>query len=119
MDSAALTLNLTHLRSITGDDNGFVIEILQMIQEQSPEVISNMEVFLEKGDYKALGAVAHKYKSSINVLGNPVLSGMVKEIEQIAIENPDKGQLPDLVHTFRETCDNLLEVIKAELNLLR
>lgn len=119
MNSDALTINLTHLKSITGDDNEFVIEILEMIQNQSPGVVADMEVLLKSQDYRALGAVAHKYKSSINILGNPVLSGMIREIESTAFESPDKEVLENLVQGFRETCDSLLEVIESELRQLQ
>ncbi|MEZ4777538.1 MAG: Hpt domain-containing protein [Bacteroidia bacterium] len=118
MNSEALTINLTHLKSIIGDDNEFVIEILEMIQNQSPGVVADMEVLLENHDYRALGEVAHKYKSSINILGNPVLSGMIREIENTAIDAPNQDVLQNLVQEFRETCDSLLQVIENELQQL-
>ncbi|MDX2249094.1 MAG: Hpt domain-containing protein [Bacteroidia bacterium] len=118
MNAKAITINLTHLKSIIGDDNEFVVEILEMIRLQSPEVVSTMEVQLENKDYKALGATAHKYKSSINVLGNPLLSGIIRNIENTATDAADKTLLPDMVQEFRQTCDVLLKEIQNELNRL-
>lgn len=119
MNQNLVKINLDHLKSMTGDDNEFVIEILEMIEEQSPDVITEMFTQLESQDYTSLGATAHKYKSSINILGNAELINLMKDIENTAVDGNDIGTLVELVNQFEEVCNGLLGTIREELNKLQ
>ncbi|MEM6803030.1 MAG: Hpt domain-containing protein, partial [Bacteroidota bacterium] len=119
MQAEKFSLDFSHLRTLTGDDNEFMIEILEMIVEQSPGVLKEMQNQLENQDFGPLGATAHKYKSSINILGNPNLIGLMKDIEDIATQSEEKNKLDTLVKEFEEVCDFLLDALNVELNKLQ
>jgi len=113
------TLDFGHLRSLTGDDNEFMIEILELIIEQSPGVLEEMQTQLTSHDFKTLGATAHKYKSSINILGNPELIRLMKDLEDTATGTQEEEKLNELVSEFEQVCNHLLNALNHELNALQ
>lgn len=119
MQAENFTLDFENLRSLTGDDNEFMIEILELIVEQSPDVLTEMQTQLNSRDYITLGATAHKYKSSINILGNQELMFLMKELEDTATGNQETEKLVDLVGKFEHVCDLMLKELNNELAVLQ
>ena len=119
MNADSFVLDFAHLKTLTGDDNEFMIEILELIIEQSPGVLDEMYQLLESGDYSALGATAHKYKSSINILGNSDLIKLMKDIEDTTRDTADHHSLNELVNEFKGVCDHLLDVLGQEVGSLK
>ena len=119
MNAEPFILDFAHLKSLTGEDNEFMIEILELIIEQSPGVLDEMYQQLESKDFVALGATAHKYKSSINILGNTDLINLMKDIEDNACLAPEQESLVDLVNHFRGVCDQLLDALGKEIGSLK
>jgi HPt (histidine-containing phosphotransfer) domain-containing protein len=119
MDAQSINIDFSQLRALTGEDNDFMVEILQLIIEQSPVVVDEMFESYERGDLPSLGATAHKYKSSINILGNPELSALVKEIEQTAVDQRETTVLTTLLYRFQNICRDLLEQLTSEIDELK
>ena len=119
MEAQALPLDLEQLRSLTGEDPEFMIEILEMIEEQSPEVMAEIDSLMSQQAYEPLGRAAHKYKSSVNILGNENLTRLLKDIELTAMDPGSRAALPPLLDDFRKVCDQLLVAIKSELRSLK
>ena len=119
MTSNSLNLDFSQLEMLTDGDPDFMIEILEMILEQSPEVRAQMNDLLQAGSYTDLGAAAHKYKSSITILGETYISRLVKDIETYSSRQPNFEALPKLVKEFEDICDIFLDEIQAELNRIK
>ncbi|RMG61588.1 MAG: Hpt domain-containing protein [Bacteroidetes bacterium] len=119
MEAQALPLDLEQLKSLTGEDPEFMIEILEMIEEQSPEVVEEIDILMARKEFEPLGRAAHKYKSSVNILGNETLTRLLKDIELTAMDPGSREALPTMLDQFHEITDQLLVAIKRELAQLR
>ncbi|MCI4667038.1 MAG: Hpt domain-containing protein [Bacteroidia bacterium] len=119
MTHKELEIDFAQLSMLSEDDPEFMIEILELIQDQSPGVLTEMKTQLQSGSYLALSATAHKYKSSINILGNSVIDNLVNSIEKNAKTEEKWEELDDLVQEFESVCDRLLEAVKVELEELK
>ena len=119
MNAGTFSLDLSQLRMLSGDDDEFTIDILESIQEESPEAITSMEQFLKDQNLSQLGAIAHRFKSTVNVLGNSNMNGLLKDIENTAVDEGNVEKLQDMMQDFQQLCDLMLESIQSELNQLR
>lgn len=119
MEVETLNLDFSQLEMLTDGEPEFMIEILEMILEQSPEVRDQMNQLLANQAYNELGAAAHKYKSSITILGDTSISQLVKDIENYSSREPNLDALPELIRSFEKICDVFLDQIKAELNRIK
>ncbi|MCD6355445.1 MAG: Hpt domain-containing protein, partial [Prolixibacteraceae bacterium] len=59
------SLNLQYLEEVSGGDNAFKKELINIFLTQVPEFISNMKHFLTDGNLKELAKEAHTAKSSV------------------------------------------------------
>jgi HPt (histidine-containing phosphotransfer) domain-containing protein len=84
------TLNLTYLNGIAAGDTAFIREILAMIRSTSLSEFVLLKQAFYNGDCLQLGAIAHKIKAPLQMLGDAELNEWI-----IAIESQSKGnELP-------------------------
>jgi HPt (histidine-containing phosphotransfer) domain-containing protein len=112
-------IDLSQLKTLTGGDNAFLIEVLELIERQSPSALAQMHASYQTGDYQTLKAAAHKYKSSVNFLGNAELVGLIKQIEHQAGLPGQNEELRQLLTQLQAIYDELLLHIEQELSRLK
>ncbi|HAM09807.1 MAG: hypothetical protein A2X05_18585 [Bacteroidetes bacterium GWE2_41_25] len=91
-------INPSYLDSVAGDDPQIIAEIVSMFKEQSSEIYMEMKTLHSKDNFKMLGMLAHKAKSSVAILGMSELAAMLKRFELSAKE----GIEPELYGSFIE-----------------
>lgn len=103
--------DLTYLESMSMGSQEMVNEMIQIFLDQIPEFIDGLKDNLAKKDFIALGALAHKAKSSVAVMGMDGLTGTLKELELKAKSGEDADSYPELINTFV----NQVEVTEKEM----
>lgn len=76
--------------------------MIQLFIDQLPEFTEGLTAHLSNGEYDALGALAHKAKSSVAVMGMNSLANDLKTLEINAKSGTDPDQYPELVNRFIE-----------------
>ena len=76
-----------YIESVSGGDSGIILELVNLFGEQMAEISLEMRTLLERKDYIALGALAHKAKSSVAIMGMNDLADMLKTFELQAKDN--------------------------------
>lgn len=114
-NSTFIKLDLTFLNDLSGCDNDFIVEILDMFKDSAPQVMIDLNNFLEQKDYTAFRGVAHKFKSSVSVFGDPDLTALVCKTERTALEAPDYNELRLLTDRLTDIVQDLLNQVKGEL----
>jgi HPt (histidine-containing phosphotransfer) domain-containing protein len=94
--------DLTYLESMTMGSNELVIEMIKIFIDQLPEFTEGLVEHLKNKDYTALGALAHKAKSSVAVMGMNQLAADLKTLEICAKAGTDPESYPTLVDRFLE-----------------
>ena len=92
--------DLTYLESMSMGSQEMVNEMIQIFLDQIPEFTDGLQDLLNKKDYSALGALAHKAKSSVAVLGMDNLAETLKELEMKAKSGDDIDSYPKLINLF-------------------
>ncbi|MEM6767826.1 MAG: Hpt domain-containing protein [Bacteroidota bacterium] len=113
-----LDIQYDQLEELTGSDPQFMVEILEMIVEQTPEVLDDMDTLMESSSFGDLSARAHKYKSTINILGGNALTEVTKELEIQAKQNPTLDNLSPLIKDFNSLCSEMLRQLRVKLQQL-
>ncbi len=92
--------DLAYLESMSMGSNELILEMIQIFIDQLPEFTEGLAGHLESADYMALGALAHKAKSSVAVMGMNALANDLKTLEISAKSGVDQDQYPVLVNRF-------------------
>ncbi len=113
-------INLTYLETLADGNNELIIELAQIFIEQVPEFIAEMNEHYTNKNWQALSAIAHKAKSSIDIMGLSELRKMLKNLEIDAKNNENTDSYKSVIAYFTSTCNNAIieceELIK-KLNL--
>ena len=94
--------DLAYLESMSMGSNELILEMIQLFIDQLPEFTEGLTAHLSNGEYDALGALAHKAKSSVAVMGMNSLANDLKTLEINAKSGTDPDQYPELVNRFIE-----------------
>jgi HPt (histidine-containing phosphotransfer) domain-containing protein len=94
--------DMTYLESMSMGSNEMIIEMIQLFIDQLPEFTDGLANHLKNRDYLALGALAHKAKSSVAVMGMESLAADLKTLELNAKQGIDTELYPILVNRFIE-----------------
>jgi HPt (histidine-containing phosphotransfer) domain-containing protein len=95
-------INTEYLDSVSGGDPEIISEIVNLFKEQSMEIIEEMESLFKTGNYKSLGLLAHKAKSSVSIMGMDDLALMLKTFEVQAREEKDQQLYESYISRFRK-----------------
>ena len=104
-------IDLNYLKEITGDDDEILKEFIIMFFDQLPEFKSGLHEHLNNKDYKKLGELAHKAKSSVMTFGMDKLGWQLKELQQKTQKPEDIDSYPVYLQEFDEA------IAQAEIEL--
>jgi HPt (histidine-containing phosphotransfer) domain-containing protein len=106
---------ISNLRSVSGDDMSFLVEIIDIYIQQAPELIKVMQDSYYSNDVEELARSAHTFKGASLNIGAAYLAGICKDIEQKIKENDYEnieGLLGLIGDIFPETVTALLDISK-------
>jgi HPt (histidine-containing phosphotransfer) domain-containing protein len=104
-------IKMEYLDSVSGGDAGIIDELAQIFREQSVEIYNEMKSFLSSQDYKSLGLLAHKAKSSVAIMGMNELADMLKKFELQAREAIEPHLYESYINRFKnETQEAIKEL---------
>jgi HPt (histidine-containing phosphotransfer) domain-containing protein len=94
--------DLAYLESMSMGSNEMIVEMIQLFIDQLPEFTEGLAEHLKNKEYIALGALAHKAKSSVAVMGMDALAHDLKTLELSAKAGENPENYPILVQRFIE-----------------
>lgn len=104
-------INTEYLDSVSGGDCEIIREIVTMFRDQSIEISGEMKLYFDSKNYKSLGALAHKAKSSVEIMGMSDLGSMLRKLEYHAREGTGTELYESFINRFtKETAEAVKEL---------
>lgn len=115
-----MKINLSYLRDLSGDDSEFIIDILNTFLEENPKDLEATQVAINSGDVVQVGKLAHKMKSSFQMLGLEEIRALAFKIEQNAKKEEARASeinawASDLINLAKQLYAN----VEAEISTLQ
>mgnify|MGYP006306819085 CR=1 FL=1 len=101
-------VSLDYLEEISGGDNNFKKELIQIFLKQVPEFISNMHQYLDEKKYDLLAKEAHTAKSSVLIFMMEETGATLKKIQLLA-EEDDIDPIPEMLNQVENALDGAVE----------
>ena len=89
-----------YLEMVAGGDSDLLKELVNLFRDQVGEFNHDMKAQFEKKNYKALGNLAHKAKSSVSIMGMDSLANMLKIFEVQATEEKNTNMYKSYIQRF-------------------
>ena len=97
------------LKQMSGED--FIDELIDAFLEDTPNLISNMEIALAANDADSFRRNAHSLKSNANTFGAVELGLLAKELELMGREN--NLDIGDRLQAMKYAYENAAEELKG------
>lgn len=109
-------INTEYLDSVSGGDPEIIRELVKLFKEQTVEMFNEMKTHYSTRNYKMLGLLAHKAKSSVSIMGMNELALMLKTFELQAGENKESDLYDSYISRFRDETDAAIKELEDLLN---
>jgi HPt (histidine-containing phosphotransfer) domain-containing protein len=106
--------DLNYLKTMSGGDDKFISEMIDLFREQIGEYKELMPQLLRNKKYRDLSKLAHKAKSSVAVMGMNHVADLLKELEILANEEKEVERYEQMVNEFLE--QSQLAIAELEKN---
>jgi HPt (histidine-containing phosphotransfer) domain-containing protein len=104
--------DLEQLNAIAAGNEEFVIKMVNMFLEMTPELVGRIEAGLQTQDWPEVRSAAHKMKPSVDMMGVKSLYDVVRSIEGNAKAESNLEQIPELYFRLSETLENVYEQLR-------
>ena len=111
-------INLTYLKQLADGNDTFIIEMIEMFLNKTPDALTEMNEYFKQENWKELRMIAHKIKPSYGYFGLPELQSQLAEIEQLSDEQRDAARLGSLIIHVSAVSHSAFELLKKELTAL-
>jgi HPt (histidine-containing phosphotransfer) domain-containing protein len=99
-----------------GADKVALQEFVKLFLETSAETMDELNSSFDSKDYGQVGAMAHKLKSSIDLMGIESLKTDIRTIERIGKDQDDIESLNDLIPKLSSTLKQVYIQMEHELD---
>lgn len=101
--------DLSYLESISGGDEDFINEIIDLFKNQMPESIDEMKNALKNNDPVTIGEVAHKAKPSAIYIGNKNLEDKLKTLQELKNKEEIDHSTESLIKEVEELSQKVID----------
>ena len=102
-----------YLEMVAGGDSDLLKELVGMFRDQVAEFIHEMKGLFEEKNYKALGNLAHKAKSSVAIMGMDSLANMLKTFELQVTEDKNSDMYESYIQRFENDTKSALKELDS------
>lgn len=106
--------NLNYLNDLADGDDAFVSDLTKTFVKQTPEIVSDLKTAVTGNDHSRTTFLAHKLKSSCEIMGMNLATNICLKLELAAIH---KQELKTLVQDM-EVLIHQLTVSTHELDMV-
>ena len=97
--------NLDYVEEISGGDNDFKKELIEIFINQVPDFIANMNKYLAENNLPDLAKEAHTAKSSVLIFKMEETGKTLKKI-QLNAESNNLDSVPDMIEVVKDEMEN-------------
>jgi HPt (histidine-containing phosphotransfer) domain-containing protein len=111
-------IDLSYLKTIAGNDNMFIKEMLGMILKSVPKEIENMQQHFDAGNYLLMASAAHKIKAPLQMIAEDEMVELILLIETIGRKSLDVSSIPQKLNRLKVLFEDVSLAISEAINLL-
>ncbi len=106
--------DLGALRTLSNNDETFIIDMLETYKRTSPPVLERMKEYVNEQKYEAAGREAHKLIPGVSFLGANTLKDVLVTIEESAKSGKGLDKMPELVADAIEKSTELIRCFEND-----
>ncbi|MEM8897398.1 MAG: ATP-binding protein [Bacteroidota bacterium] len=111
--------NLDELVKLTNNNPAFMVNMLKIFVDNTPDYMKQMAVALQKDDWETVGAMAHKTIPSCRHLGLNTTVDKLKKIETAVKNKSGLKRLPDKVLEVLQELKDIVKMVEGDMKAIQ
>ncbi|RPH30058.1 MAG: PAS domain S-box protein [Bacteroidales bacterium] len=113
-------IDLDYLIHRTKSNPQLMMEMISLYLEQTPQLISAMNLGMQNKDWNSLYSAVHKMIPSFSIMGiNPDFENMAKKVQEYASTQKQSDGITDMILQIGNICSQACEELQVEYNLIK
>jgi len=108
-------INLNYLKQIADGNDEFIIEMIEMFLNKTPEALAEMKTSYQEKNWDSLRQIAHRIKPSFAYIGLPGTQKTLAEIEKLSEEANNPEKVDELMTEVSYACESAFSQLEQEL----
>ncbi len=109
--------DLNQLEQLSGGSEEFIKSMIDTFIEHTPEQVDKLKESYNNNDLKSMGAIAHKIKPSLDLMGIKEVYDDIRKIELYGKNEEDNEELSTLIEKVYTVCNTAFQQLKADFNI--
>lgn len=114
LDNANRYADLSYLKTIAKGDNKFILKMISVFINQTPDLLKSIQLNIINEDWEALKLNIHKMKPSISFMGVKELESVVMEIKDLSEKKISSNELFVLGNKMEQICNDTIKELNIE-----
>ena len=110
--------NFEFINTFSDNNKDFVINMIEVFLDQTPNELYNMEEALHNEDWVKLSKSAHTLITSVKFMGIYSIVDDLKRIEQLSKEKVNLDEIPNIYIKVKSTCIKAIEELEVKKKLI-
>jgi HPt (histidine-containing phosphotransfer) domain-containing protein len=107
-------IDLSYLSDTMGGNKKLIREVMDVFLKQAPEELAKLNKAVEAKDYATIKNLSHTMKSSTSIMGISSLTGVLKEMEELAKDSANIERIKVLNEAINSICKQAIEEVEME-----
>ena len=107
-------IDLTYLEDITSGESEIMIEMIDLMLDETPKHIENLKKAYAEKDWNALGSEAHKLKPMFLYIGLTKLNEVSQKLESCGKNEENLDEIPELITQLDAGFEEVTGDLKAK-----
>lgn len=109
--------NLDKIKEVASGNDEFIQKMIAIFVKNTPNLVQNMHVGLQMGDYDQIYSMAHQLKPSIDLLEIHDITQVIRNIEDCSRNRMDLDSLSDKIDQVDEILMEVVKQLKSEFGV--
>ena len=112
-------IDMSYLEELALGNDAFKAEMIELFLKSTPESIKQMKEAISAANWKTVGGVAHKLKTSFSFVGMENMVQLSREIQDAGLESKNIEEIPRMVEELADYYLKSEVELKKELEELK
>ncbi len=109
----AFKIDLSYLNEISGGSAEFIVEMIDVFIDQTPQYFESLKTSIENKDWKGTGDAAHKIKPTLAFIGAEDAKSAMADIERSARAGENLDDIAGVFAPMYSSLDMLINDLQA------
>jgi signal transduction histidine kinase/HPt (histidine-containing phosphotransfer) domain-containing protein len=118
-ETASTKINLTYLKQVAGDNQEFIIQMIEMFLQKTPEGLQEMEKKFKEQNWEDVRNIAHRLKPTYTYVGLGEIHKILAQIEKCCQAKENIDTVPQLMQKVETQSAIAFAELNKELKKLK